>query len=64
MSIYEIVERVAKYFSLSIDNLVRTNSNTLNQPAKRPPKTGFDLSKSRRELGYRPMKLEDTLPLI
>ena len=64
MSIYEIVERVAKYFSLSTDNLVRTNSNTLNQPAKRPPKTGFDLSKSRRELGYRPMKLEDTLPLI
>jgi len=26
----------------------------LNQPAKRPPRTGFDISKARKELGYEP----------
>ncbi len=64
MSIYEIVERVARHFSLSTNSLVRTDSSTLNQPAKRPPRTGFDLTKSKKELGYDPMTLEETLPFI
>lgn len=64
MSIFEIVERVAKFFGLSTKTLVRTNSSALNQPAKRPPKTGFDLTKSRNELGYNPKTLEETLDLI
>lgn len=64
MSVFEIVERVAKYFGLSTETLIRTNSSTLNQPAKRPPKTGFDLTKSRNELGYSPKTLEETLRLI
>ena len=64
MSVFEIVERVAKYFGLSTETLIRTNSSTLNQPAKRPPKTGFDLTKSRNELGYSPKTLEETLDLI
>jgi dTDP-4-dehydrorhamnose reductase len=64
MSIFEVVQRVAKHFNLSTASLVRTDSSTLNQPAKRPPKTGFDLSKSKRELGYNPMTLEETLPFI
>jgi dTDP-4-dehydrorhamnose reductase len=64
MSIFEIVERVAKHFGLPTKSLVRTDSSTLNQPAKRPPKTGFDLTKSRNELGYDPKTLEQTLDLI
>ena len=64
MSIFEIVERVAKFFGLSTKTLVRTNSSSLNQPAKRPPKTGFDLTKSRNELGYNPKTLEETLDFI
>lgn len=64
MSIFEIVQRVARYFSLPTNTLVRTDSSTLNQPAKRPPKTGFDLSKSKKELGYKPRTLEETLPFI
>ncbi len=64
MSIYEIVERVARHFSISTHSLVRTDSSTLNQPAKRPPRTGFDLTKSKKELGYDPMTLEETLPFI
>jgi dTDP-4-dehydrorhamnose reductase len=64
MSIFEIVQRVARYFSLPTNTLVRTDSSTLNQPAKRPPRTGFDLAKSKKELGYNPMTLEETLPFI
>lgn len=64
MSVFEIVTRVARHFGLSTESLVRTDSSTLNQPAKRPPKTGFDLTKSRNELGYNPKTLEETLDLI
>lgn len=64
MSIFELVERVARYFGLSTETLFRTDSSTLNQPAKRPPKTGFDLTKSRNELGYNPKTIEETLDLI
>ena len=63
-SIYGIVERVANYYGLSTETLTKTDSSTLNQPAKRPPRTGFDLTKSRNELGYNPKTLEETLRLI
>jgi dTDP-4-dehydrorhamnose reductase len=64
LSIYMIVERVANYYGLSTETLTKTDSSTLNQPAKRPPRTGFDLTKSRNELGYNPKTLEETLRLI
>ena len=64
MSIFEIVERVAAHFKLSKTTLNRTDSSTLNQPAVRPPKTGFDLTKAKNELGYNPKTLEETLDLL
>jgi len=64
LSIYTIVERVANFYKLSTKSLTKTDSSTLNQPAKRPPRTGFDLTKSRNELGYNPKTLEETLDLI
>jgi dTDP-4-dehydrorhamnose reductase len=64
LSIYTIVDRVANYFGLSTETLTKTDSSTLNQPAKRPPRTGFDLTKSRNELCYNPKTLEETLSLI
>jgi dTDP-4-dehydrorhamnose reductase len=64
MSIYEIVSRVAKYFDFNSDSITKTDSSTLNQPAKRPPKTGFDLTKAKNELGYNPKTLEETLAFL
>jgi dTDP-4-dehydrorhamnose reductase len=64
MSIYEIVERIAKHFKLSSEKLIRSTSQNLSQPAKRPPKTGFNLSKAKRELKYNPLTLENTLDLL
>jgi dTDP-4-dehydrorhamnose reductase len=64
MSILQIVERVAKHYGLSTDQLSASKSNQLNQAAKRPPKTGFKLDKARREINYHPKTLEQTLDLI
>jgi dTDP-4-dehydrorhamnose reductase len=64
MSIYELVERVAKYFDLSMTSVSRIKSDTLNQAAKRPPITGFDLTKSRNELGYLPHSFEQGMSVL
>lgn len=64
LSIYSIVEHVANYYGLSTETLTKTDSSTLNQPAKRPPRTGFDLTKSRNDLGYNPKTIEETLKYL
>jgi dTDP-4-dehydrorhamnose reductase len=64
MSIRELVARVARYFKLD-DSLVQTvSSSTLNQKAKRPPRTGFILDKARRELGFEPHSFEEGIALV
>ncbi len=64
MSIYQIVCKVAEFYHLNKDLVQKTDSSTLNQPAKRPPKTGFNLTKAKTELGYNPKTLEETLALL
>lgn len=63
-SIFEIVEKIAQFFNLSTDNLTKSSSLNLNQPAKRPPKTGFDLTKARTDLDYNPKTLEETFSIL
>jgi len=64
MSIYEIVERIAKHYGNSTENLNKISTATLNQTAGRPPRTGFILDKSRNELGYKPHSFEECLTII
>ena len=64
LNIYELVSRVANYFGYSMDNVERVNSTTLNQPAKRPPVTGFDISKANKELGYKPHSFEEGIEIV
>jgi len=64
ISIYDIVLRVAKYYQLPTDQITRLKSNTLNQAAKRPPRTGFILDKAMRTLNYKPHTLEETFALL
>ncbi|MEY2924252.1 MAG: hypothetical protein RLZZ337_800 [Bacteroidota bacterium] len=64
MSIMELVERVADYFDLDKSIINRVSSETLNQPAKRPPITGFDLTKSKTILGYNPHSFEEGIALL
>ncbi len=63
-SIYEIVQRIADYYEYDMSKVNRISSDTLNQPAKRPPRTGFDLSKAYKRINYRPRTLEETFDLI
>jgi dTDP-4-dehydrorhamnose reductase len=60
-SILEWVHYMGKHFAWSTDNVIPISSSTLSQAAKRPPKTGFDLTKSRDLLGYNPKKMSETL---
>ena len=64
MSIYEIVERIAKHYGNSTENLNKISTATLKQKAGRPPKTGFILDKSINQLGYNPHSFEECLAII
>jgi dTDP-4-dehydrorhamnose reductase len=63
-SIIEIVKKVADFYGLSKENIQKISSQELNQPAKRPPKTGFDLEKARIELSYHPKTIIETLETL
>jgi len=64
MSIFEMIERMADFYKCDKTNINRISSETLNQKAKRPPKTGFILTKSINELGYSPHSFEEGLTLL
>ena len=64
MSIDELVRRVARHFKLD-DSVVREiSSESLNQAAKRPPVTGFNLEKAITNLGYEPHSFEEGLSIL
>lgn len=64
MSIYDLVCRIARFHGFKTDSITPVSSTTLNQKAKRPPKTGFKLDKARKILNYKPMTIEETLDLL
>jgi dTDP-4-dehydrorhamnose reductase len=64
MSILELVQRVGAFFHLDTSVVTPVKSDTLGQPAKRPPRTGFVLDKARRELGYAPRGFEEGLAVL
>jgi dTDP-4-dehydrorhamnose reductase len=52
---------LASVFELD-KNLIRPiSTSTLNQTAPRPPKTGFDLSKTNKELEFYPKSFKEDL---
>ena len=64
MSIYAMVERIAKYYNYSTKNLKKISTSRLDQAATRPLKTGFLLDKAIKELGYNPHSFEECLTII
>jgi dTDP-4-dehydrorhamnose reductase len=64
MSILDLVKKVAEFYAYPKDTIVPVSSRTLNQLAKRPPKTGFDLTKARILLGYEPISIEESLVIL
>lgn len=64
LSVLQIVQEVCDFWGLDRSLINAVSSNTLNQPAKRPPVTGFILDKARRELGYKPHSFREGLALV
>ncbi len=64
MSIIEIVNTVADYFGLDKKPVEPVTTSSLNQPARRPPRTGFIIDKAIRELDYHPHTLIQGLEIV
>jgi dTDP-4-dehydrorhamnose reductase len=64
MSILELVQRVGAFFKLDTSVVTPVKSDSLGQPAERPPRTGFILDKARKELGYAPRGFEEGLSVL
>lgn len=63
-AIIDLVKEVADYYGLDKSLINPVSSETLNQPAKRPPITGFILDKARRDLGYDPHSFKEGIALM
>lgn len=63
-SVLQLVEKVADFYGLDKGLIQPISSAELNQPAKRPPRTGFIIDKAKRDLGFNPTKFEDALVVL
>ncbi len=64
MSIIDLVYRVADFYQLDKSIITPIKSSSLNQAAKRPPKTGFILNKAIKKLNYSPCSFEEGLAIL
>jgi len=63
-SILDIAYKVADYFGANRKLITPVSSAELNQPAARPPRTGFVILKAQTELDYQPHSLVAGLDLV
>ena len=61
LSIYQIAQQIAEVFQLDKSLIKPISTTTLNQTAPRPPKTGFDLTKTNSELNFYPKSFKEDL---
>jgi dTDP-4-dehydrorhamnose reductase len=64
MSVIELVNRVADYYGSDKSIISPISSESLNQGAKRPSRTGFVLDKAISDLEYSPCSFEEGLAII
>ena len=64
LSPYGIAVKTADFFKLDKSLISATDSTQFVQPARRPLKTGFNIEKARRELGYEPRSFEEGLEVL
>ncbi|WP_127132185.1 SDR family oxidoreductase [Pseudoflavitalea rhizosphaerae] len=58
---YQMALKTADHFSLDKSLITEVTADTFTQPAKRPPRTGFDISKAEKDLNYKPLSFEEGL---
>lgn len=61
LSVYEIAQQIATTFHLDKHLIKPISSTALNQTAPRPAKTGFDLTKTNKELSFYPKSFREDL---
>ncbi|MGD8781417.1 MAG: dTDP-4-dehydrorhamnose reductase [Ignavibacteria bacterium] len=61
---FEFTLRIADFFKLDKSKIEPITTKELNQPAKRPLKSGLITLKAETEFGYKPMPIEDTFLLM
>lgn len=64
MTILECVQQTAGFFGLDTSFVKPITTVELNQPAKRPLKTGFIIDKAIRDLNYKPHSFKEGLAVI
>ncbi len=60
----DIAIQTADFFKLNKVLINATDSSKFKQPAMRPPKTGFIITKAKNELGYQPHSFKEGLALM
>jgi dTDP-4-dehydrorhamnose reductase len=58
---YRMAIATAEYLNLDTSLIKEVTAQTFNQPALRPAKTGFDISKAKKDLGFKPISFEEGL---
>lgn len=64
ISPYDLAQKVGAVWGISTSSMQRADSSTFTQPAKRPPKTGFIITKAKEKLGFSPHSLQKGLELV
>lgn len=64
MTPYDMAIETAKFFGLNEKLIEKSLSPDIKQPAVRPPRTGFDISKAKKDLGFKPMSFEEGLKVL
>lgn len=63
-NILELANMIADFWKLDKSYINPVTSEQLNQPAKRPPRTGFVIDKAKKMLGYTPRSFHDGLKIV
>ena len=58
---YDMALQTAALCDLDTSLIEKVDAAVFSQPARRPLKTGFDISKARKELGFEPVSFEEGL---
>lgn len=58
---YQMAIAVAQYLQLDRTLIHKVEEKDFSQPAKRPLKTGFNISKAKRDLNYQPLSFSEGL---
>ena len=64
LSVYDFAIKIAKAFNLDENLIQPVTTSMLSEKARRPLKTGLNLSKIRKEINYTPSTLEETFKYI